>query len=174
MAWLQFLDPKVKTANSYKVTADQDLEECSGWNCSSLDYCRGNTRLARVTVKKFKKSYDPVFYPIYVYLKSFKWDSAQQSYTKNAQVPLSLHEFKMFRENLGTIDDMIDRIIMADGTPTIPLVFRPQSLLRPVEREDTATAVADIHHHHHHHNDTEMSSSAEADADSNPVPHQDL
>ena len=162
MAWLQFLDQKVTTASSYKITADQDLEECSGWNCSSLDYCRGNTRLARTTVKKFKKSYDPSFYPIYVYLKSFKWDSAHQAYVTNNQVPLSLHEFKMFREQLGTIDDMIDRVIVADGQPPIPLVFRTQSLLQAAEREDAAAAAAD----------TEMSSVVDADA--TPVPHQNL
>ena len=157
MAWLRFREAE---ANSRKVTAEQDLDWGYLLNCHSLDYCRDNTSLARVMVKKFEKHYNPVVNPDYLYLKSFKWDDVKHAYVRNSQVSLSLHEFKMLREQLGSIDDMIDRVIVAGGPPPTPLVFRAKRLLQEAERE----VASDIHR-----NDAEMSSAADDD-DVTPPP----
>ena len=146
MAWLHVLDPKAPVMNSFKVTCEEDLKECN-WNCSSLDIFRGNTRLVRVTVKKFINSYDPAFYPVYVYIKLFKWDQMSQAYLKQSQIAMSLHEFKTFRESLGKIDDMIDRVIEEEGPK---MDVRPQGLVHPY-KQSGETMVG--------HNDTETTAS---------------
>ena len=113
MAWFQTLNKQfyhkaVDATSRFNVTLGEDLEE-NGPNCSSLDYFKRNTKVSRVTVKKFDHSSQKS--TVYVYVKHFKWVQSAREYLRHRQIPLTLHEFKCLIESFADIDAMIDGLI---------------------------------------------------------------